>query len=101
MSSRVKAIKMAFDAIERKRNGEPAPMATCPNCGEPLIATFRFAGYEFVCVVCKRMWGFIDPKPAEATPELEARQKELRAQFDAEIAQANETGNGDERSETE
>lgn len=59
------------------------PMACCPNDGEPLISTFRFPGAEFVCMVCGDHLGFLAPTPKPVTPELEARQKELQAKFDA------------------
>jgi hypothetical protein len=78
MSEKVKAMEMALDAIERKRTGAPAPMACCTRCGEPLIGTFRFAGYEFVCICCGKLLGFVEPTPKAATPELDARQAELQ-----------------------
>lgn len=78
MSEQVKAMGMAFDAIERKRTGKPAPMACCTRCGEPLIGTFRFAGFEFVCICCGRLHDFLQPAPKEATPELDTRQAELQ-----------------------
>jgi len=90
MSEKVKALGMALDLMKRKREGKPAPMATCPSCGEPLISTLRFRGYEFICVVCRRHWGFVEPTPAEATPELDARYQELKAQWDAEIKESDD-----------
>ena len=61
----------------------PAPMATCPHDGEPLVSTFEFRGAEFICVVCDRLYGYLSPRPAESTPALEARHQELQAQYDA------------------
>jgi len=84
MSQIVKAFAMALDAIDRKKQGKPAPMAICPHCREPLIGTFRFPGKEFICMGCDRLWGFVEPIPAEATPELEARYQELKAKWHAE-----------------
>lgn len=67
----------------------PAPgtgpkMAMCPTCKEPLVATLEFRGAEFICMVCKELFGFMAPVPAEPTPELEARHDELRALYDIE-----------------
>lgn len=87
MSNNVKAFGMALDIIERKKSGKLAPMATCPACKEPLIGTIRFPKKEFICVACRRTWGFLDPYPVEATSELKARYEELKAIWDAEIAQ--------------
>lgn len=85
MSEKVKAFELAFDAMERKRTGKPAPMATCPACGEPLIMTLRFPGKEFICVECRRLWGFVEPTPKEETPEIRARYEELKAKWDEEV----------------
>lgn len=76
----------ALDLIGRKREGKPAPMATCHADDEPLISTLEFRGAEFYCVVCERKYGFLGPKPAESTPELEARHEELRQRYDEERA---------------
>jgi hypothetical protein len=84
MSEKVKALEMAFDAVTRKREGKEPPVATCPSCSEPLIMTLKFRGKEFICVACRRLWGFVEPTPAESTPELLARLEELRAQWRAE-----------------
>ena len=84
MSEKVKAIALALDSISRMKEGRPAPMATCPSCGEPLIMTLKFPGKEFVCVGCRRTWGFLDPTPVESTPELDARYQELKAKWDNE-----------------
>jgi hypothetical protein len=85
VSDVVKALGKVFDVMERKKSGKPAPMATCPKCGEPLIVTLRVPGKEFVCVECKGLWEFLEPNPVEATPELEARYQELKAKWDAEL----------------
>lgn len=83
---KIKALGMALGSNDPDKWGGKAPMATCPTCGEPLIGTFRFPGKEFVCMGCRRLWGFVEPTPQVSTPELEARYAELKAQFDAEIA---------------
>jgi hypothetical protein len=64
------------------RRTPPVAMCTaCPN--EPLVFTFERAGYEFTCLGCGGWFGFLDPRPAEATPELDAlaevRKLEYRA----------------------
>lgn len=82
MSDMVKGFGMAMDAIDRRRTGRPAPMATCPECGEPLIATFRFPGKEFVCMGCKKLWEFLDPVPEEVTPELTERYGEMKKRWE-------------------
>ena len=79
---KVKALGMALGSNDSEKWGGKPPMATCPHCSEPLIATFRFRGYEFVCVCCERKWGFVDPVPVVSTPELEARYAELKARWD-------------------
>ena len=89
-NNKVKALGMVLDVIARKKTGKPAPMATCPVCKEPLIATIRFRGKEFICVACKRLWEFLDPLPADATPELEARYKVLKAEWDAVVTKDKE-----------
>lgn len=66
---------------------QPAPYAVCRVDKEPLISTFEFRGYEFVCVVCDRKYGFLSPEAAAATPELEARHAELKAQYETQRAE--------------
>ena len=87
---KIKALGLALGTNAPEKWGGKPPMATCPNCGEPLIGTFRFRGYEFICVSCKRKWGFVDPVPVVSTPELEARYKELKAEWEKKIAQQEE-----------
>lgn len=62
------------------------PTAVCWNDGEPLIGTFEFPQYEFVCQVCGKLYGFLSPDKAKSTAELDARHDELRAEY--EIARA-------------
>lgn len=84
MSDQIKAFSMVLDSMKRKREGTPAPIAMCPSCNEPLIMTFQFPGKEFICVCCRKLWEFIDPTPAEATPERIARHQVLKAKWEAE-----------------
>lgn len=73
------ALAASLDLMGRK---EP-PTATCRQDGAPLIATLEMPGAEFLCMECGTYCGFLDPAPAESTPELEARYHELKARFDA------------------
>lgn len=96
MSEKVKALGLVLDTMKRKREGIEPPIATCPSCSEPLIGTLKFRGKEFICVACRRLWGFVEPTPAESTPELLARLGELQTQWDAE--QSKEDGDAKEKS---
>jgi hypothetical protein len=64
---------------------EPAkpepPVATCPNDGDPLVMTFVFSGFEFICLECGRLYGFLEPTPAPATPQLLDRMEQRKAEF--------------------
>lgn len=60
----------------------PTPMATCPYDGEPLMATFERAGFEFHCLRCGRWIEWLAPNRGNAE-QLQARHDELRARFDA------------------
>lgn len=64
-----------------------ASMACCLKDDEPLVETFVFPGYEFICMVCKTKYPYFGPKGREVTPELEARQAELTEQYRAWRAQ--------------
>ena len=88
MSEAMKALGFVLDAAKRKKEGKPSPMATCPNCGEPLIATFKFRGKEFICIECRKLWEFLEPTPVESTPDLDARYKELRAKWEDENSES-------------
>lgn len=83
MSDMVKALSMAL----RRREGPP-PVACCPEDGEPLVMTMAYSGAEFVCQVCKALYGYLDPVEGEPTPERLARAAELKAEFQAEWAAA-------------
>lgn len=80
----IKALGMISDMDKRKKEGKPAPIATCPKCREPLIGTIKFPKKEFICVACRRTWGFLDPQPMEATPELQTRYETLKATWNEE-----------------
>lgn len=73
-----------LDLIDRKREGRAAPMACCPRCSEPtpLISTIMFYKAEFYCLECGGRFGFLSPRPVEATPELDGRHKALQAEWD-------------------
>jgi len=60
-------------------------MAMCPCCDVPLISTMAFRRFEFYCLECGSKFGFIEPKAAKATDELEARHTELRAEWDEHV----------------
>lgn len=61
---------------------EEPPVAMCPSCrDEVLVLTFRWPGAEFYCLACKGHFGFLDPRPEKETPDLKARQIEVRASF--------------------
>lgn len=81
---KVDRVVKSLDLMGRK---EP-PMATCPACGldEPLVMTFEFRGYEFICMNCGGKYDFLEPVPAPDTPELGAKQIERQKQYDAERA---------------
>lgn len=64
------------------RNGT-APIALCPGCSEPLIATFAFSGYEFLCICCGRRVTFFGPRRGDGTdPILQARLAKLQEEWD-------------------
>ena len=79
---KIKALGLALGSNAPDKWGGKPPMATCPSCSEPLIATFKYRGYEFICTCCGRMWGFVEPEPVESTPELEARLAELKEKWE-------------------
>jgi hypothetical protein len=72
----------ALDLMSRRK----PPMACCRRCEEPLISTIVFRYYEFYCLCCGTRWGFLDPAGREVTPELDAREAELRAEWDEHVA---------------
>jgi len=61
-------------------------MAICPKCAEPLVSTLEFRGAEFICMVCRGLFGFMAPLSAAPTSELESRHEELRLHYETERA---------------
>lgn len=45
-------------------------IALCPRCSDPLVMTFAWPGFEFVCLGCGRLTTFLGQLPAVETPEL-------------------------------
>lgn len=59
--------------------------AVCREDQEPLISTLEFPGFEFVCVVCGRKYGFLEPHSMpDDTPGMQERYDELKKIYDAE-----------------
>jgi hypothetical protein len=82
--SSARELGVALDLLGRKGN---PPMAMCRRCDdEPLVMTFEFPGAEFVCMNCKALYGFLDPRPAEETPELRAKYEQRLKEYEAERA---------------
>lgn len=55
-------------------------VAMC-RCGEPLVMTLHWARYEFYCLSCGKHYGFLDPTPADETPELLERVAAIEAEW--------------------
>ena len=84
MSNHATHVVKALDLIRRK---EP-PIAMCPRCpGEPLVFTFEMSGYEFHCLECGGWFGFLDPRPAAPTPELNALVDQRKTAYQAQRAE--------------
>jgi hypothetical protein len=81
------------NALRLLDKDKKAPMAMCPSCNEPLVSTLEFRGAEFLCVPENKLFGFLSPRPAEATPELDARLKELETQYEADRAKRKQDAN--------
>lgn len=62
-------------------------IATCRSCGDVLVMTMAWRGYEFVCLGCGRLETFIGPRGVDETPELLVR-------FDARKAEWRELSAG-------
>jgi hypothetical protein len=75
MSEMVKALGLAL-------HKGPPRVAMCPVCpDEVLVSTFRWSGAEFYCLGCEGHFSFVAPRPADATPELDARIEATKARF--------------------
>lgn len=74
-------------ALNLMGRSEP-PMAMCPRCPrEPLVMTFEVPGAEFTCLGCDGWFGFLDPRPVESTPELDAMHDEREAAYKLQRAE--------------
>lgn len=74
----------AFELALRVGRGEGPKVAMCPTCpDEVLVSTLRWPGAEFYCLGCKGHFSFVDPRPADPTPELDARIDLARDSFRA------------------
>ncbi len=77
--------RVEVEAAEKtKGTVKKASIAGC-ECGAPLVMTFAFTKFEFICLECGRQYGWLEPCEMPATPENEARMDALAAEF-AEIA---------------
>lgn len=63
------------------------PFAGCRACGEPLVGTFERPQLEWVCMGCGRWFGFLGVDSIPFSLEVDARHRELRAQYEAERAE--------------
>ena len=63
----------------KERNGE---IAACPECSNPLISTFAFAGAEWFCWECRWRGGVFYEKTINRTPELEKKLRGDKKKFD-------------------
>lgn len=76
--SMAKALELAI----RVGRGEGPRVAMCPTCpDEVLVSTLRWPGAEFYCLGCEGGFSFVDPRPEEPTPELDARIAIANARF--------------------
>jgi len=67
-----------------------APMAMCPRCREVLVSTFERPHKEFLCLGCGEWWEFLQPLPADPTPERLERAEELDALFRSGVRKLDE-----------
>lgn len=57
-------------------------VAMCPrDRDEPLVCTFDRRGYEFTCLKCGGWYGWLDPLPADETPELLALCEQRKQEY--------------------
>lgn len=56
-------------------------IAICRSCGEPLVMTMAWRGFEFICMKCGRLETYFGPAAAEESPALIARCDELKAEW--------------------
>ncbi len=64
-------------------------MADIPvcRCGSPLVFTFEFRGYEYVCVDCGHKYGVLGVARRDVTPELAAAHAYAQDRYDVEAHQ--------------
>lgn len=58
------------------------PLAGCPGCKAPLIATMVYPGYEFICLECGRRCAFLSPVRLEPHAENLEWMARLQAEWD-------------------
>lgn len=69
-------------ALELALHKGPPRTAMCPVCpDEVLVSTIRWPAAEFYCLGCQGHFSFVDPRPAETTPELDERIAAANARF--------------------
>lgn len=72
----------ALDLALRTLRHEGPRVAMCPTCpDEVLVSTFRWSGAEFYCLGCRGHFSFVDPRPADPTPELDIRIAQAESRF--------------------
>lgn len=60
-------------------------MASCTNCGAPLVSTMVFPYKEFVRVACGNKMGFVEPRPTEETPAMREVYEDLQREWDVAV----------------
>lgn len=75
---RVSQPEQALTALSIIKQPKTAMCRLCEN--EPLVWTRHWRHKEFICLGCGHLYEWLEPKPAESTPEIlalsEARDKE-------------------------
>ena len=56
-------------------------IAMCPRCKDVLVCTFAFRKYEFYCLRCGWLGGWLDPNAATETPTRLARMETVKAEW--------------------
>lgn len=74
-------------AIVTRQSVPLGEIKTCPRCGEPVVFTFEFRGYEYLCVECAWKGDIFGPSASTATPERVARRDELAERYEVESAE--------------
>lgn len=72
-----------MSAASRLLHGtDETPLAGCPGCRAPLIATMVYPGAEFICLECGRKCSFLAPVRLEPNAENMARYEALQTEWD-------------------